>query len=215
MEEIFDLLETDQTQKAIDIILERLVVDEKDEFVEILINNLNRINAEHSGVIKAIYAHLLKLIGIENDVLRYSLVLSLKTVIEQDPLLIIPFAKENLVSENANTRESIVQLLAFVANTHPNDAKSLLESVIPLLSDKEDFVQKKTMEFLKTLGKHCSLDVEERILEFLKNTTDEKTHENAETVLKKLVSIKNLESDQLEKKHLRSRKKFLIKRKKM
>ncbi len=113
MEEIFDLLETDQTQKAIDIILERLLADENDEFVELLINNLNRINAEHSEVIKAIYTQLLKLIGIENDVLRYSLILSLKTVIEQDPQLVIPFAKENLISENANTRESIVQLFSF------------------------------------------------------------------------------------------------------
>ncbi|TFG21303.1 MAG: hypothetical protein EU530_00725 [Promethearchaeota archaeon] len=214
MEEIFDLLATDQTQKAIDIILERLLAESNDEFIELLINNLNRINAEHSEVIKAIYTQLLKLIGIENDVLRYSLVLSLKTVIEQDPQLVIPFAKEYLISENANTRESIVQLLAFVANTYPNDAKGLLKSVIPLLADKEDFVQKKTIEFLQTLGKHCNLEVEERILEFLKDTTDEKTHENAETVLKKLVSIKNLESEQLEKKHLEIQKKVLDKKEK-
>ena len=190
MEEIFDLLEIDKTQAAIDIILERLGLDGNDEFVEVLINNLNRINAEHSGVIKTIYAQLLKLIGIDNDVLRYSLVLSLKTVIEQDPLLIIPFAKEYLISENANARESILQLLAFVANTHPNDAKSLLESAIPLLADKEDFVQKKTIEFLKILGKHSNLDVEERILEFLKTTTEENTHQNAETVLKEISEYK-------------------------
>jgi len=214
MEEIFDLLDTDKTQAAIDIIHECLAQDENDEFVETLINSLNRINAEHSGVIKAIHAQLLKLIGIENDVLRYSLVLSLKTLIEQDPLLIIPFAKEYLSSENANTRESIVQLLAFAASTHPNETKDLLDVIIPLLADEKDFVQNRTMEFLKTLGKHFNLEVEEKILEFLKTTTDEKTHENAETVLKKLVSVKNLESEELEKKHLEIQKKVLDKKEK-
>ena len=214
MEEIFTLLEEDKTQEAIDRILERLGMEGNDEFVEKLIHSLNRINAEYTGVIKAIYAQLLKLIGIENDVLRYSLVLSLKTLFEQDPLLIIPFAKEYLSSENANTRESIVQLLAFAANAHPNETKSLLDSVIPLLADEKDFVQNKTIEFLKTLGKHCNLEVEERIMEFLKSTTDEKTHENAETVLKGFVSVKHLESEELEKKHLEIQIKVLDKKEK-
>jgi hypothetical protein len=214
MEEIFKLLEEGKTQAAIDHILERLGRDKNDDFVEKLINSLNQISAEYPGVIKAIYAQLLKLIGIENDVLRYSLVLSLKTLFEQDPLLIIPFAKEYLISENANTRESMVQLLAFAANTHPNETKVILDLVIPLLADKEDFVQNKTIEFFKTLGKHCRLEVEERIMEFLKSTSDEKTHENAEIILKGFVSVKTLESDEMEKKHLEIQKKVLDKKEK-
>jgi len=125
MEEIFTLLEEEKTQTAIDRIFELLGMEENDDFIETLINSLNRISAEYKGVIKAIYAQLLKLIGIENDVLRYSLVLSLKTLFEQDPLLIVSLAKEYLTSENANTRESIVQLLSFAANAHPNEVKIL------------------------------------------------------------------------------------------
>ena len=214
MEEIFTLLEEEKTQTAIDRILELLSMEGNEEFVEKLINSLNRISAEYKGVIKAIYAQLLKLIGIENDVLRYSLVLSLKTLFEQDPLLIVSLAKEYLISENANTRESMVQLLSFAANAHPNETKPVLDSIIPLLADEKDFVQNRAIEFLKNLGKHCKLEVEEKILEFLKTTSDEKTHENAETVLKKLVNVKSLESEELEKKHLEIQKKVLDKKEK-
>jgi hypothetical protein len=214
MEDIFKLLEEEKTQSAIDRILDLLAKDDNDEFVEELIHNLNRINAEHSGVIKAIYAQLLKLIGIENDVLRYSLILSLKPLFEQDPLLLIPLSKEYLKSENANARESIVQLLTFAANMHPDVIKSILDSVIPLIADEKDFVQKVTIEFLTTLGKRSNLEVEDKIMDFLKTTSDEITHENAETVLKELVSVKNLESEQLEKKQLEIQKKVLDKKEK-
>ncbi|MBN2157199.1 MAG: hypothetical protein JW776_14235 [Candidatus Lokiarchaeota archaeon] len=214
MEEIFTLLGQEKTQTAIDQILERLSEVNNDEFVENLIHNLNRIVAEYPGTIQAIYPALLKLIGIENDVLRYSLILSLKTLSEKDPQLILPFAKEYLVSDNANTRESMLQLLTFTANAHPNDTKSLIDTVVSMLADEMDFVQKKAIAFLKTLGKHCQLEVEDKILDFLKSTSDEQTHENAEIVLKEIVNVKNLESEEMEKKHLEIQKKVLDKKEK-
>jgi len=212
MEEIFSLLTQQRTQEATNRILQRLSEQNNNEFIENFIHSLNRLTNEYITVSKAIYPSVLKLIGIENDMLRYSLVLSLKILVEQDPSLIIPYSKEYLTSPNANSREGMLQLLSFAANAHPNEIKPLLDMVVGLLADPMDFVQNKAMEFLNTLGKHCKLEVEEKILEFLKSTSDEKTHQNAEKVLKEIVNIKDLESEAMDKKHLEIQKKVLDKK---
>ena len=101
MEEILKLIQEEHTNSAIELIQEKLKdPDIAEEFSEELINNLNRINEESDVIVRTLFPNLLKLIGMENDVLRYSLVLSLKTVCRSHPDLVIPFAKENLLSEN-------------------------------------------------------------------------------------------------------------------
>jgi len=80
MEEIFRLLEEEQIHKAIEYIYEKLKEkDSKGEFVEDLINHLNKLNKKSEIIIKTIFPSLLRLIGIENDVLRYSLFIYMKS----------------------------------------------------------------------------------------------------------------------------------------
>ncbi len=81
MEEIFSLLIQQRTQEATNRILQRLSEQNNNEFVENFIHSLNRLTNEYITVSKEIYPSVLKLIGIENDMLRYSLVLSLKILI--------------------------------------------------------------------------------------------------------------------------------------
>ena len=205
MEEVFRLLDEKEIHKAIEYIYEKLKEkNSKGEFVEDLINHLNKLNEKSEIIIKTIFPSLLKLIGIENDVLRYSLLLSLKSLSESDPEFIVPFAKEYLNSKNGNAREGMIQLLTFAANSDPKRVKTLIDDgqIIDLLADKDDFVQKKTIDLLKAVGKKFALDIEKKLIERVQSTTNDILKENAEKVLKALVDIKKLESEELEKKQL-------------
>jgi len=212
MEEIFKLMDEEQTNSAIELIQEKLKNPAiSEDFSEDLINNLNVLNEKSDVIIKTIFPSLLKLIGMDNDVLRYSLVLSLKSLCRSHPDLIIPFAKENLSSENGNSRESMLQLLSFAASSSPELLHSFIEDaiVINMLADKEDFVQKKAVEFLKVLGKKYALDIEKKIIEQIKSSTNQVLKENGEILLKSLVDIQKLETDELEKKELEVKVKVL------
>ncbi len=212
MEEVFRLLEEEHIHSAIEYIYEKLKEkDSKGEFVEDLINHLNKLNEKSEIIFKTIFPSLLKLIGIDNDVLRYSLLLSLKSLSESDPEFIVPFAKEYLSSKNGNAREGMIQLLTFAANTDPKKVKSLIDDgqIIELLADKDDFVQKKTIDLLRAVGKKYALDIEKKLIERVQSTTNKILKDNAEKVLKSLVDIKKLESEGLEKKQLEVKVKVL------
>ena len=57
---------------------------------------------------------------------------------------------------------------------------------------------------------HEELDIEKKLIERVQSTTNETLKENAEIVLKSLVDIKKLESEELEKKQLEVKVKVLV-----
>ncbi|MHA1821937.1 MAG: hypothetical protein ACTSU2_16295 [Promethearchaeota archaeon] len=210
MEEIFKLIEEQKIQKAIELIQANLVKEPIDEeFIEQLINNLSRLYAKSKVILKSLLPNLLKLIGIKNDVLRYSLLLDLKPVCESDPEMILTFSSEYLNSSNPNEREGMLQLLTFTASAHPEIFEDKLEEFIKYIGDKEEYVQKKAMDLLKTLGKTYPTRIEKGLVDYISNITDLKIRENADNVIKTLVNIKQLEDQEIEKKKLELSKKVL------
>ncbi|MBD3351782.1 MAG: hypothetical protein GF364_09885 [Candidatus Lokiarchaeota archaeon] len=208
--EILDLIEEEKVNSAIDKIQMYLSDEEvTDDFIEGFINNLNAINDNSPVVLKTILPNLLKLMTIKNDVMRYSLLLTIKSLAEENPDLLVPFAREYLCHKNANAREGMLRLLTYAAKADPEEIRPLMEDIINLLADKEDFVQNEAIDLLKVLGRKYRLEIEKQLIDFVKSTTDPTIIENAETVLKKLVDIKDLEEDDVHKKQLEAVQKIL------
>jgi hypothetical protein len=210
MASIFQLLDEDKIQSAIDKIKAKL--NEKQdsaEFIEQLINNLNRLSAKSNLIMRTLFPELIKLISIDNDVLRYSLVLSLKSVCESEPALLLPYSRDLLMSKNANAREGILQLLTFAAGTNPDEVKSFMGDAINMLQDEKDFVQNRAVSLLKVLGNKFSIDIEKKLVSFAQDTNNIAVRTNVEKVLKELVDLKKLEQGDFEKKQIEVQKKEL------
>lgn len=210
IEDIIHLIEQGKIDEAANKVKERLNKNwDNEDYDEILINNLSNLSAKSVEFIKDVFPSLLKLIRINTDVLRYSLILSLKPIVEESPDLLVGYAKEYLEDKSPNARESILQLLEFAASKNPDAIKQFISFAIKLLADEKDFVQKKAIDLLKVEGKKFEDEIENSSIEFLKTVQNEEVKKNVEELLKKLVDIKKLEQEDISKKELETAKKIL------
>lgn len=210
IEELIHLIEQGKIDEAANKVKERLNKNwENEDYDEILINNLSNLSSKSVDFIKEIFPSLLKLIRINADVLRYSLILSLKPIVETYPDLLVGYAKEYLEDKSPNARESILQLLEFAASKNPESIKPFISIVIKLLADEKDFVQKKAIDLLKVEGKKFEDEIEKSSIEFLKTVQNEEVKKNVEELLKKLIDIKKLEQENVTMIEIETAKKIL------
>jgi len=210
---IKEMLNEDKINLAIDFIKSKLTEKNNEDFIENLINNLSHFELKTELITKVLFSDLIKLLNfLKDDVLRYSLLLVLKSTVEKEPDLLVNLASDYLRSENPNAREGILVLLIYSANKNPEKFKSFIEEGIELLADKEDFVQKKAVDFLSTLGKKYYIEIEKALIEKLETNPKEQFKENGELVLKKMIDLKNLQEEELKKKKIESIKKELDKK---
>ncbi|MFX1587144.1 MAG: hypothetical protein ACFFC1_03230, partial [Promethearchaeota archaeon] len=76
----------------------------------------------------------------KDSVLRYSFLLLLKTVCENEQDLFFPFSEDLLNSDDPNVREADLQLLIFMAGGDIIiEDESLINTITEKLSDEKDF----------------------------------------------------------------------------
>jgi HEAT repeat protein len=205
---IFGLIEEKKTKESID--LTASLLESKDQNVrEVLINNLSKIYDKNPAIIKTLIPKILDNLNEEDDLLRYSMVLAMKPICDQDPNLILPFYHDFIKDNDANKRESIIRLVGFIAREHPDAVKEYIPDLISALADEKEFVQDQAVETLKILGRTASRELEPKMLAFLGPVTNVDIKKKGETVLKSFVQVATLEKEQLETKEINAKSKEL------
>jgi hypothetical protein len=138
---------------------------------------------------------LLENLSKRDSVLRYSFLLLLRSMCENECDLFLPYSKDLLDSEDPNVREAVLQLLIFIAGGELSiEDESLIESITEKLSDEKDFVVKKAIQALSAIGKDKPPLVTKVITNYVKEFPEDKElKESADKILKSIVSVDGIE----------------------
>ncbi len=184
MEKIFEKLDNNQTEDAVKLIKEQLGKRNQD-FIEDFIQSLSIITEMERSVVKETMPKLLSILDMEDDVIRYSMIASLKEFVPKYKDLVFPYIKDFLKYGSPKKREGMLILLKYIAETDPESLEPYYDSIIHLLSDSKDFVRKSCIEVLQQLGKFDKEEIESKILGFLKDQaeiSEDNLEENQEIV---------------------------------
>ncbi|TFF88845.1 MAG: HEAT repeat domain-containing protein [Promethearchaeota archaeon] len=138
---------------------------------------------------------LLENLSKRDSVLRYSFLLLLKSMCENECDLFLPYSEDLLNSEDPNVREAVLQMLVFIAGGEISfEDESLIKAITESLSDEKDFVVKKAIQALIAIGKDKPSLVTKIISNYVKEYPDnEELKEAGDSVLKSIVSIEGIE----------------------
>lgn len=199
--EIYDLIEDKKIKDAISVV-KAILTSGNAELKEVLINELNRIYSLAPPVLKTLVPELLENFEIKDDLVRYTLILSLKEMCSSDPDLILPFSHEYIGAQNPNKREGMIRIIALIARDHPEKVKEYTGEILECLTDSEEPVRNQAKETLKICMGAFGDDLKPRLLEILKNTQDEDLKRGIEEILQSSVKVAHLEKDEIEKMQL-------------
>ena len=138
---------------------------------------------------------LLENLSKRDSVLRYSFLLLLKTLCENECDLFLPHSEDLLDSPDPNVREADLQLIIFMAGGETDiEDESLVKKIVNTLTDEKDFVIEKAIQALITIGrKHPSL-VTKAVNNFVKERPEDEDLKTAiDTVLKSVVTVEKID----------------------
>ena len=163
MENIKEMIKEGKIDAAVDIIGNYLNLSTEENYIQRLENIIEIVSPLHGGktVIRFLIENLiidipslLENISKRDNLLRYSFLLSLKSIVEEESDLFLPHSKDLLKSEDPNVREALLQLLIFIAGSEKGiQEESLIESISEKLTDDKDYVIEKAIQTLKAIGK--------------------------------------------------------------
>lgn len=138
---------------------------------------------------------LLENLSKRDSVLRYSFLLLLKSMCENECDLFLPYSENLLNSEDPNVREADLQLLIFIAGGEMSiEDESLIRAITEKLNDEKDFVVKKAIQALTAIGKEKPSLVTKVITNYVKEFPENKElKDNADNILKSIVSVEGIE----------------------
>ena len=138
---------------------------------------------------------LLENLSKKDSVLRYSFLILLKSVCENECDLFLPFSNELLNSEDPNVREAALQLLIFIAGGDKEiEDETIISGISNLLTDQKQFVIEKAIQALKAFGKTIPSTVTRIIKAKVKENPDnEELKKSVDSVLKAIVSVEKID----------------------
>jgi len=138
---------------------------------------------------------LLENLSKRDSVLRYSFLLLLKTMCEQDCSIFLPYNEDLLCSEDPNVREAVLQLIIFMAGGEEDiEEESLIGKISDTLTDEKEFVVEKAVQALKIIGKNNPSLVTKIITQEVKeNPENEELKRVVDMVLKSIVTIEKID----------------------
>jgi hypothetical protein len=149
---------------------------------------------------------LLENLSKRDSVLRYSFLLLLKTMCEQECSIFLPYSEDLLSSEDPNVREAILQLVIFMAGGENEiEDESLIGKIADTLTDEKEFVVEKGVQALKVIGKNNpSLVTKIITLKVKENPENEGLKKVVDNVLKGVVTVEKIDElvDDSEKKEI-------------
>ncbi len=138
---------------------------------------------------------LLENLSKRDSVLRYSFLLLLKTLCENECDLFLPHSEDLLDSPDPNVREADLQLIIFMAGGETDiEDESLVNKIVLTLADEKDFVVEKAIQALITIGrKHLSL-ITKAVNNLVKEHPENENLKTAiDTVLKSVVTVEKID----------------------
>ncbi|TFG25915.1 MAG: hypothetical protein EU532_11130 [Promethearchaeota archaeon] len=138
---------------------------------------------------------LLENLSKKDSLLRYSFLLLLKDMCENEEDLFLPHSEELLTSEDPNVREAFLQLLIFIAGGEREiEDEILIELIASRLVDDKDFVIEKAVQTLKTIGKKNPSLITKTLKKYTKECSEnEELKKNVDEILKSIVTVEKIE----------------------
>jgi len=198
-----DLIKDGRIDDAVKIIALYLGDSKEENYIEKLENIIETLLPLHGGrtVLRFLIENLiidiptlLENLSKKDSLLRYTFLLLLKTMCENECDLFLPHSEDLLNSNDPNVREAALQLLIYMAGGETDiDDEALIKTIILKLSDDKDFVVEKAIQTLKAIGKK-NPTVMTRILtdyakEILNIPENEDLKKSIDSILKSIVSI--------------------------
>jgi len=141
---------------------------------------------------------LLESLSTKDSVLRYTFLLLLKTICENECDLFLPFSENLLNSEDPNVREADLQLLIYMAGGETLlEDESLIKTIALKLTDEKDFVVEKAIQALQAIGKKSPSKVTKILTDYAKEIAEtpenDEIKENIDNILKGFVTVEKIE----------------------
>ena len=204
MENIKEMIKKGKIDAAVDIIGNYLNLSIEENYIQRLENIIEIVSPLHGGktVIRFLIENLiidipslLENLSKRDNLLRYSFLFSLKSIVEEESDLFLPHSKELLKSEDPNVREALLQLLLFIAGGEKGiEEESLIESISEKLTDDKDYVIKKTIQTLKAIGKKNPSIITRVLKKYIKECSEnEDLKKRIDEILKSIVSLDKIE----------------------
>jgi len=138
---------------------------------------------------------LLENLSKRDSVLRYSFLLLLKTLCENECDLFIPHSEDLLDSDDPNVREADLQLIIFMAGGETKiEDESLINKIALTLADEKEFVVEKAIQALIAIGEKHPSFVTRAVMNAAKENPENKELKNAvDSVLKSIVTVEKID----------------------
>jgi len=138
---------------------------------------------------------LLENLSKRDSVLRYSFLLLLKTLCENECDLFLPHSEDLLNSDDPNVREADLQLIIFMAGGETEiEDESLINKIALTLADEKEFVVEKAIQALIAIGKKHPSFITRAVTNYAKEYPENEELKNAvDSVLKSIVTVEKID----------------------
>ncbi|MHA2288652.1 MAG: hypothetical protein ACXABG_07685 [Promethearchaeota archaeon] len=199
-----DFVKDGRIDDAVNIIALYLGDSTKDDYLDRLEDVIELLLSLHGGRIVLRFLierfiidipSLLENLSKRDSVLRYSFLLLLKTLCENECDLFLPHAEDLLKSDDPNVREAILQLIIFMAGGEAEiEDELLINNISFTLADEKGFVVEKATQALISIGKKHPLWVTKAVTNRAKEYPENEELKNAvDSVLKSIVTVEKID----------------------
>ena len=204
--QVKDFVKDGRFDDAVNIIA-LYIGDAKNDFLDRLENVIETLLTLHGGrtVLRFLIENLvidipslLEHLSKRDPVLRFTFLLLLKTICEQECDLFLPYSEDLINSDDPNIREEALQLLIYMLG---GDAliedESLIKSILSKLNDEKDFVVEKALQTLKAIGLKSPKLMTKLLTDYAKEISESPKNEDIkeliDEILKSIVSVDKID----------------------
>ncbi len=205
--QVKDFVKDGRFDDAVNIIALYIGDAKDDEFLDRLENVIETLLTLHGGrtVLRFLIENLvidipslLEYLSKRDPVLRFTFLLLLKTICEQECDLFLPYSENLINSDDPNVREAALQLLIYMLGGDSLiEDESLIKSILSKLNDEKDFVVEKALQSLIAIGvkspKLMTKLLTDYAKEILESPNNEKIRELIDEILKSIVSVDKID----------------------
>ncbi|MBN1215881.1 MAG: hypothetical protein JXA99_10630 [Candidatus Lokiarchaeota archaeon] len=204
MEVIKQLVSEGRIDDAVKDIALYLEQSTEENSLDRLENILETVLTLHGGktVLRFLLEHniidiplILKNLSKRDSVLRYSFLLLLKPICENEFDLITPYINDLLEFEDPNVKEAALQLLLFIANSEKQiDEEIQIKAIAKKLVENQDFIVEKAIQVLSVIGKKNPSLITKFLTNFAKESPEnEDLKKNIDNILKSIVTVEKID----------------------
>jgi hypothetical protein len=204
---IKDFVKDGRIDDAVNIIALYLNDSTEEDYIDRLENIIETLLSLHGGrtVLRFLLENLiidipslLENLSKKDSVLRYTFLLLLRTICENESDLFLPYSEDLLKSDDPNVREADLQLLIYMADSVAHlDDQSLIEAIVERLHDEKEFVVEKAIQALIAIGNISPNLITKILTDYVKEKTDisdnEKFKKSVDTIMKSIVTVDKIE----------------------